>query len=265
MILPVTQSTLVFFSACTLVLYALAVRHRRYQRCKAIESRFSHRASSSMAVEEAHQIIRELRELEFPYTMHNAMKLSLLKLFVATGQLNEKNMSKRAADTEVLLNEVHDRRPGSEMHLRGIARMNYLHSRFRKAGKILDEDMLHTLGSAVVDICRGIDRNEWRSLTHVERCAIGVFHKALGDAMEIPFTFLSNSESGWTDGAHFVQDLCDWTLAYELTAAKPNESTKVIGQRLMDLGTWNLPCFLRLVARRVISSKLDRHMRVSME
>lgn len=189
----------------------------------------------------------------------------MTKLFVANGQLNEKNMSKRAADTEVLLNEVHDRLPGSEMHLRGIARMNYLHSRFRKAGKILDEDMLHTLGSAVVDMCRGVDANEWRRLTHVENCAIGVFHKALGDVMEIPFTYLPSHESGWVDGAHFVRELCNWTLAYELSAAKPSESTKVIGQRLMDLGTWNLPRFVKPFLRRVISSKLDRHMRISME
>lgn len=48
----------------------------------------------------------------------------MTKLFVATGQLNEKNASKRAADTEVILNEVHDREPGSDNQVLGIARMN---------------------------------------------------------------------------------------------------------------------------------------------
>lgn len=33
-----------------------------------------------MNVKEAHQIVRELRELEFPYSLHNAMKISLLKV-----------------------------------------------------------------------------------------------------------------------------------------------------------------------------------------
>lgn len=84
----------------------------------------------------------------------------MAKLFSATRQLNEKNSSKRAADTEVILNEVHDREPGSEQHLLIIARMNYLHARYRKTGKILDDDMLHTLGSAVLDIVQTIDNIE---------------------------------------------------------------------------------------------------------
>ncbi|RMJ28853.1 hypothetical protein PHISP_00304 [Aspergillus sp. HF37] len=171
-----------------------------------------------MTVKEAHQIIRELREQEFPYSLHNAMNNSLLKtasiptmakLFVAADQLNEKNMTKRAADTEVFLNEVHDREPGTDPHLLGIARTNHLHSRYRKAGKVLDKDMLHTLGSAVVDIIRTVDGNEWRQLTDVEECAIGVFHGALGDAMEIPFTLLPSCKTGWTDGAHFARELVD--------------------------------------------------------
>lgn len=94
----------------------------------------------------------------------------MAKLFQATGQLNECNAPKRAADTEVLLNEVHDRQPGSNEHL---------HSCYCKAGKILDEDMLHTLGSVVVDIFRFVDENERRVLSETEERAVGVFHKAL--------------------------------------------------------------------------------------
>ena len=164
----------------------------------------------------------------------------MAKLFVATRKLNEKNASKRAADTEIILNEVHDRDPGSDSHL-GIARMNYLHARYRKAGKILDEDMLHTLGSAVVDIIQGVDRNGWRHLTDVERCAIGVFHWALGDAMEIPFTFLPSHKTGWRDGLHFAEELYEWTLAYEKVAAQPTDSTRYIGRRLMELAKCNIP------------------------
>ncbi|KUL89311.1 hypothetical protein ZTR_03741 [Talaromyces verruculosus] len=158
-----------FVAGTISVLYLLLARSLRFRHARKIESKFDGRPLSSMTVREAHEIFRELRELEFPYTLHSAMKLSLLKtasiptmakLFVATHQLNEKNASKRAADTEIILNEVHDRDPGSDSHLLGIARMNYLHARYRKAGKILNEDMLHTLGSAVVDIIQGVDRNE---------------------------------------------------------------------------------------------------------
>lgn len=188
----------------------------------------------------------------------------MAKLFVATGQLNEKNVSKRAADTEVILNEVHDRGPGSDPHLTAIARINYLHARYRKAGKILDEDMLHTLGSAVVDIFRLVNRHEWRQLTEVEKCAIGVFHKSLGDMLEMDFALLPSSKAGWTDGIHFANELCEWTLEYEKRVAKPTESTQIIGKRLMDLAKSNLPRPLRPVIERFVAAKLDKHIRVSM-
>lgn len=69
-------------AAVALGLYALIVKYFRFQRCLRILSRFklSGRPLSSMTTKEAHQIVRELRELEFPYTLHNAMKLSLLKV-----------------------------------------------------------------------------------------------------------------------------------------------------------------------------------------
>lgn len=188
----------------------------------------------------------------------------MTKLFVATGQLNEKNASKRAADTEIVLNEVHDREPGSENHLLGITRMNYLHARYRKAGKILDEDMLHTLGSAMMDIIRSVDNHEWRQLTDVEICAIGVFHKALGDAMEIPFSFLPSNQVGWRDGVHFAEEICEWTWAYEKEVAKPTGSTRTIGRRLVSLATCNVPVPLRGLVERVISTKVEDHIRISM-
>ncbi|GAD95385.1 hypothetical protein AOR_1_1010114 [Paecilomyces variotii No. 5] len=189
---------------------------------------------------------------------------TMTKLFVATRQLNEKNSSKRAADTEVVLNEVHDREPGSDPHLLGIARMNYLHARYRKAGKILDDDMLHTLGSAVVDIFQTVERLEWRGLTDVEQCSIGVFHKALGDAMEIPFTNLPSHKDGWRDGIHFASEIMDWTLQYERSVAKPTESTREIGRRLMDLATYHVPAPLKPFVERVVSSIVEDYMQESM-
>lgn len=191
----------------------------------------------------------------------------MTKLFVATGQLNARNAPKRAADTEIVLSEVHDRLPGSDAHLAGIARMKYLHARYRKAGKILDEDMLHTLGSAVVDIVRTVDGTEWRPLSHVERCAVGVFHKALGDAMQICFEGFLPSAAGegkWRDGAHFVDEICDWTMAYERRVAVPTESTRTVGRRLVELATCNALWFMRGVVERVVASKVDGHVRVAL-
>lgn len=69
-------------AAALLGLYVLIVRYFRFRRCLRIQSRFklAGRPLSSMTVKEAHRIVRGLRELEFPYTLHNAMKLSLLKV-----------------------------------------------------------------------------------------------------------------------------------------------------------------------------------------
>lgn len=89
--------------------------------------------------------------------------------------------------------------------------------------------MLHTLGSAVVDIVRSVDTYEWGKLTEVERWAIGVFHKTLGDAMEKPFTLRPSCKVGRTDGIYFARESFDWTLEYEKKAAKPTESTRVLG------------------------------------
>lgn len=74
------QPTLIAVSV--LGIYLLLVRYFRYQHRDEIEARFRQtgRPLSSMTVKEAHQIIRDMRELEFPYTLHNAMKLSLLKV-----------------------------------------------------------------------------------------------------------------------------------------------------------------------------------------
>ncbi|OQE05266.1 hypothetical protein PENVUL_c026G06935 [Penicillium vulpinum] len=257
------------------VIYILAVRKYRYQRASSAETKYyqNGRPLSEMTVKEAHEVVRNLRELEFPFSMHLSMKLSLLKtgsiptmakLFVATRQLKDKNASKRAADTEIILNEVHDREPGSDSHLLGISRMNYLHARFRKAGKILDDDMLHTLGSAVLDIFQTIGSIEWRDLTNVEKCAIGVFHKALGDAMEIPFTHLPSQKDGWRDGTHFAEEIMDWTLKYERRVAEPTNATREIGRQLMNLATFHLPSALKPFGERMIASRVEGYVQESM-
>ncbi|KAB8273230.1 hypothetical protein BDV30DRAFT_249088 [Aspergillus minisclerotigenes] len=256
-------------------LYVLAVQYFRFQRCDRIQSQFRRagRPLSSMTVKEAHDIIRQLRELEFPFALRTSTRMTTLKtasvptvtdLFVATGQRNEKNNTKRGADTEVLMNEIHDREAGSDAHVMAFARMNYIHSRYRKAGKILNEDMLHTLGSAVVDLFRSIEKYEWRQLTDVENCAVGVFYRCMGEAMEIPFNLLPSGKAGFTDGIHFAQELYDFTVEYEKTAVKPTQSTLSISRRLMDLETANYPSILKPVVERIIATRLDEHIRASM-
>ncbi|KAL2826622.1 hypothetical protein BDW59DRAFT_179340 [Aspergillus cavernicola] len=167
----------------------LTVRRHRFNRRSAITSRFANRPLSSMTVSEAHTILRELRELEFPYSMHNAMKLSHLN-----------------------------------MHLLGIARMNYLHARYRRPGRFSTR-----MSSAYAWVCGVPKGGGWM-----------------------------------VDGGCFAEELVRWTLEYESEKAKPTELNRVIGRSLMDLGTWRVPGGLKPVAERVIGTMLDAHMRVSM-
>ncbi|GKT52884.1 hypothetical protein ColTof4_13143 [Colletotrichum tofieldiae] len=95
-----------------------------------------------------------------------------------------------------------------------IFRKWFRHARYRRANKITDPDLLHTLGDGLADILDVVDRDEWRKLTDVEKCAAGVFHKHLGEDMDIPFDPLPSSSEGWADGLHFAMELTDWTIQY---------------------------------------------------
>lgn len=163
------------------------------------------------------------------------------KLFVVTGQNNRRNAGKRAVDTEILLREVQSKDRISMRYMQAVARMNYLHSRYRQAGKILDGDLLHTLGSNVVEIFRIVDNDEWRKLTDVEKCAVGIYHKNLGDDMGIPYTSLPSYQTGWDNGLHFAMELRDWTVQYEEKVARPVATNDQFVRVYVDSATSAMP------------------------
>lgn len=47
--------------------------------------------------------------------------------------------------------------------------------------------MLYTLSLFVTEPIRFIDAYEWRSLTELEKCALGTYWKSVGDAMGISY------------------------------------------------------------------------------
>ena len=71
-----------FTLATCLLAYLIMVRILRYQRAERISSGFGHgkRLLSSMTTEEAHDIMTQLQELEFPNAFHKARKIALLKV-----------------------------------------------------------------------------------------------------------------------------------------------------------------------------------------
>ncbi|KAF2174942.1 hypothetical protein K469DRAFT_724916 [Zopfia rhizophila CBS 207.26] len=223
-----------------------------------------------MTTKEAYNIMTLLQELEFPSAFNKARTIGLLKaggiptmskLFAVTGQNNRKNAGKRAVDTEILLREVQSKDRESIRYMEAVARMNYLHARYRKAGKILNEDLLHTLGDGIVESFRIVDSDEWRKLSDMEKCAIGIFHKNLGEDMGISFTPLPSSGVGWEDGLHFLRD---WTAEYEAAVARPVATNDQYVRVYVDSVTSAMPNAITILLRKIIGSELDDTMRVSL-
>ncbi|KAF3016514.1 hypothetical protein E8E14_011234 [Neopestalotiopsis sp. 37M] len=187
------------------------------------------------------------------------------KLFAVTGQNTRKNAGKRAVDTEILIREVQSNSNDSQRYMKSIARMNYLHARYRQAGKILDDDLLHTLGTNVVEIFNIIEVSEWRQLSDVEKCAVGIFHKVLGEDMLIPYSSLPSGPDGWTDGLHFANDLYDWTIGYEQRVAKPVATGDQYVRVYVDGAAAALPRPFTTLLRKVLAFDLDETMRISLK
>ncbi|ODM19405.1 hypothetical protein SI65_04389 [Aspergillus cristatus] len=160
-----------------------------------------------MTVKEAHGIMAQLQELEFPYAFAKARQIALLKaggiptmskLFAVTGQNNRRNAGKCAVDTEILLPEAHSKPRDSDRYASAVARMNYLHDRYRHANKITDND-LHTLGDGLAEILNVVDREEWRKLTDVENLPSVFFTRTWERIWESRLTrFLQKQKAGET-------------------------------------------------------------------
>ncbi|KAI1069511.1 hypothetical protein LB507_008556 [Fusarium sp. FIESC RH6] len=257
------------------ICYFVRVQTLRYRRKTQIEGPFvgEKRPLSSMTTIEAHDIVAQLQLLEFPYAFEKARKIALLKaggiptmskLFAVTGQNNKRNAGKRAIDTQILLREAQSQARDSDRYATAVARMNYLHARYRRANKITDPDLLHTLGDGLGEIFKVIQREEWRQLTDVEKCALGVFHKNLGDDMEIPFDPLPSSKEGWNSGLDFAEELDAWTLEYEQEVARPTATNDQYVRVYVDSAVSKMPKFVGVTIRKVLAENLDENMRASL-
>ncbi|KAF4863230.1 Mycophenolic acid synthesis protein B [Colletotrichum siamense] len=219
-----------------------------------------------MTIEEAQSIMNQLQELEFPRSMAKARQISLLKagaiptmskLFLATGQNSRRNAGRRAVDTEILLREAQSKSRDSDRYATAVARMNYLHDRYRRANKITDNDLLHTLGDSLISIFEVVDKDEWRKLTDAEKCAAGVFHKILGDDMKIPYDVLPSHNEGWRDGLHFANELTEWVVQYENEVARPSEATNHYVSVYIDAAVSALPDFVRITLRKTLAADMN--------
>lgn len=251
------------------VIYVSIVRILRYRRRKQVSNRFKDNLTS-MTLDDAFTIQRNLGQLEFPRIFSASLLFALFttyeipsisRVLASTRELSSGiTTSKRAADTGVLLTEVVLNMPASTRAIDGIARINFLHSGYRKAGKISDDDMLYTLSLFSLEPIRWVARYDWRTLTDVERCAIGVFWKDLGESMEIPYDKLGTIEGG---GLSWLDALDAWSSEYESNHLKPAETNVKVSRATLDVVLFNVPTKLKTFAIGLVSSFLEPRLRQS--
>ncbi len=184
---------------------------------------------------------------------------------MATGELkNSETSSKRAADTGVLVLEFGLNKPTSERAIQAIARMNFLHSRYQKAGKITNNDLLYVLSTFALEPVRWISRYEWRSLTDVELCAFGTFWKNMGDAMDISYEILHSSAKGWQDGLHWLSEIKQWSDEYEETHMVPAKTNRKLADSLLKSLLPRKPARCREPYMKIVAVLLGDRVRQSM-
>ena len=134
-------------------IYLLLVQFLRFRRAKAMVETFAPTGRDSfreMTTEDAQTILKTLAELEFPKLYSASMIVAIVRTYgipsissvlVQSGQLSHvDNASKRATDTGALLLEFGLNKPTSNRAIEAIARTNYLHSKWQRAGKITNDE-----------------------------------------------------------------------------------------------------------------------------
>lgn len=274
---PISLSTL---SLSLFLLYLTLVFLLRHQRLRRTLSTYPYPTRSSfstMTNPDAFRIQQTIGELEFPFTFEKALQFALFrtygipsisKLLVDTRQFSEKATStKRYTDTTVLIQEFAGYEPKSERSIEAIGRMNYIHSGYRKSGKILDDDMLYTLSLFAGEPVRWIDKYEWRKLEDFEKCAIGTFWKAMGDAMGIRYEKLRSGRDGregWKDGLEWLEEVLEWAEGYEREKMVPDENNRQTAEHTVAILLWGVPDVLKPYGEKVVSAVMDDRLRRAM-
>jgi len=172
-------------------------------------------------------------------------------------------MESRYADTEILIQEFTNNHPESDRVLKALARVNYIHSGYQKAGKISNADMLYTLSVFITEPINWVKKYEWREMTDMELCAIGVLWQSIGEAMNIQYEgYLSKSK--WKDGLEFYHDISEWAAQYEEKYMVPAESNKKVADELMPLLLFFVPKSARGPAHKIVGYLMGDRLRKSM-
>ncbi|KAF2266944.1 hypothetical protein CC78DRAFT_513155 [Lojkania enalia] len=258
-------------------LYILLCRTLRFRRRDKKHAEYPYKTREDLAkmtTQHAQEIIKYLYNLEFPLMVEKALQFALFKtygiptisrLLCETKQLSTpEHAPRRYADTVILIREFLGKPPSSTRANSAIARMNYLHSVYQRAGKISNDDMLYTLALFVLEVPRWVNKYEWRPLTEMEVCAFGTIWKDMAQCMHIDLSPLARGPDGWHDGLEFYSDIEAWANAYEEKALVPHPLNHQLAGETIAILLCDVPEFLKPLGTQVVVTLMDLRLRRAM-
>lgn len=132
-------------------------------------------------------------------------------------------VSKRYADTGCIFTEFLEFPPGSPRFNAGIARMNYLHSRY--GSKIKNHMFLYIGAAMIFKPINLVDKLEWRKTTEIERHARFLICTSILEGMGVKDVFKTPEEA-----EKFMHH-------YEANIMKKSDDTVLVGQNTLDMIT----------------------------
>ncbi|CAG8427246.1 unnamed protein product [Penicillium salamii] len=265
------------YAAGLLLVWPVVTISLRFQRLRQMHKKYDYPTRESMGKmtdDDAFNIQKTIAQLEFPFMFIKSLQFALFRtygvpsistLLTKTSQFSNPETSlKRYADTVALVQEMVGNDPTSQRAYLGLARTRYLHSGYRDSGKILDDDMLYTLALFALQPIRFIDRFEWRSLSDMERCAIGTFWKSVGDALDITYEKLPSGKVGFVDGIQWLEEIDAWSEEYEEKFMVPHQKNRETADQTTAVLLYMLPKALHPVGLQFVSYMMDPRLRKSM-
>lgn len=291
--------------------YLGLIRILRCHRIKQLQNFYGYHTRASMARmtdHEAWEIQKTMSQLEFPFIFEKSLQFALFRVslffpwhasytqtsiaplfrtnrrfqtygiptisstLTKTKQLSDARYSgKRYVDTCVLIGEFIAHDPATTRSRLAIARTKYLHHSYRRSGLVREEDMLYTLSLFATEPLRFIDRYEWRPVTDLERCALGVFWKSVGDALGIDYAAFVPPAAGkhaghpeFQDGIHWLDEISAWAQEYEKRAMTPAQTNHDTADQTTAILTYPYPQSLKCLGRWFVSSMMDDRLRHAM-
>ena len=250
-------SFILTFIVLLLFTYLFVCRYFRFRRIQYILRKYHNVQLDYRAAQHISQL---QGEYDMPYMGLLSTSFALFKtygiptisrLLVQTNQLAQLDTAgRRAEDTGVLLNEsiLHDL--DSDRSRMGIARINYIHSLYRKS--ISNDDMLYTLSLFTLEPVRWKNIYEWRSLEPIEVEAHFVLWKEIGERMgieNIPSTY---------------KEFEEWSIDYETKYMIYTKTNQLCGEATLVLMLSLYPVWMQSFVRKAMISLIDERLRLAM-